>query len=116
LAERKARSIATEVLKKAEAYKEQHHIQTDNKVEVIKSSAEARLAVAESRSLALTKEADAESANSSHMEGMRRHDEKLKMAKSLKAMSEKGHMIVSGKNGQDVLNFYNETLDVIAKR
>lgn len=64
----------------------------------------------------MTKEAEAESSNSEHMEGMRRHDEKLKMAKSLQAMSESGHMIVSGKNGQDVLNFYNDTLDVVAKR
>ena len=47
----------------------------------------------------MTKEAEAESSNSEHMEGMRKHDEKMKMAKSLKSMAQSGHMIVSGKNG-----------------
>jgi hypothetical protein len=51
---------------------------------VIRSQAEARLAVAENRCQALGKEAEAESSNSQHMEGMRRHTEKLKMAGSLK--------------------------------
>ena len=50
------------------------------------------------------------------MEGERRHNEKMKMANSLKVMAEKGHMIVSGKNGQDLLNFYNDTLETVAKR
>ena len=45
------------------------------------------------------------------MEGLRKHNEKLKMAKTMRAMAHNGHMIVSGKNGQDVLNFYNDTLD-----
>ena len=111
LAERRAQKKATEILKAAEAYKEQHHIHTDTQVQIIKSNAEARLAVAESKCEALTKEANAESQNSEQMEGLRKHNEKLKMAKTLKAMAHNGHMIVSGKNGQDVLNFYNETLD-----
>lgn len=74
------------------------------------------MAVAENECAAYTKEATAESANADFMEGERRHNEKMKMANSLKVMAEKGHMIVSGKNGQDLLNFYNDTLETVAKR
>ena len=64
----------------------------------------------------MTKEAEAEMANSQHMEGLRKHDEKMKMAKSLEAMAKNGKMVIAGKNGQDVLNFYNETLETVANR
>jgi len=99
LAEARAKSEATAILKKAEAYRDAHHIATETKVQIITSEAEARLSVAENKCQALSKEADAEMANSNNMEGMRRHTEKLKMADSLKAISESGHMIISGKNG-----------------
>ena len=83
LAEARAQSIATTCLKEAEAYQEKHHIYTDTKVAIIKSEADARLAVAENKAQALTKEAEAEEANSDSMEGLRKHDEKMKMAGSL---------------------------------
>jgi len=41
------------------------------------------------------------------MEGVRRHTEKMKLADGLKQLAGKGHMIVSGKNGQQVLDYYN---------
>jgi hypothetical protein len=45
------------------------------------------------------------------MEGLRKHDEKMKMAGSLKSIATNGQMVISGKNGQEILNFYNDTLD-----
>ena len=74
------------------------------------------MVVAESNAAAIQKEAGAEAANSDYMEGARKHDEKLKMAKALRHLAEKGHMVVSGKKGQEVLDFYNDTLDVVSKR
>lgn len=50
------------------------------------------------------------------MEGLRKHKEKLKMAESLAEMAKHGKMVIAGKNGQDVLNFYNETLETVANR
>ena len=50
------------------------------------------------------------------MEGMRRHTEKMHMNKALGKLAKKGHMIVSGENGDKVLNYYNEALDSVAKR
>jgi hypothetical protein len=88
----------------------------DEEVVIIKTEADARLEVAKNRSAALIKEADAELNNSNNMEGMRRHTEKMEMNRALKKLAKKGHMVVSGDNGDKVLNFYNDTLDTINKR
>jgi hypothetical protein len=40
----------------------------------------------------------------------------MKLADSLKNLASNGKMIVSGKNGTDVLNYYSQTLDLIASR
>lgn len=60
------------------------------------------------------KESAAEASHSNNMEGKRRHDEKLHMTKALKDVASSGHMIVSNKNGQSVLDFYNSALDSVA--
>tara|TARA_B110000503_G_C6887697_1_gene305405 strand:+ start:485 stop:601 length:117 start_codon:yes stop_codon:yes gene_type:complete len=38
------------------------------------------------------------------------------MAESLKNVAKSGHIVVSGKNGQGLLDYFNGTLDKIAKR
>jgi len=50
------------------------------------------------------------------MEGSRRHTEKLHMSKALKDVASKGHMVISNKNGQGVLDYFNNSLDIVAKR
>lgn len=50
------------------------------------------------------------------MEAIRRHNEKMKLADGLQNLARKGNMIVSGENGQKVLDFYNQTLDLVASR
>ena len=49
----------------------------------MRSNAAARLEVAKNKSSALIKEANSETANSSKMEGMRRHTEKMLLESSL---------------------------------
>ena len=88
----------------------------DAEVDVIKANASARLDIAENKSKALEKEALAELQQSDNMEPMRRHMEKMKLNTSLQVLAEKGNMVVSGKNGQQVLDFYNGTIDQIAER
>lgn len=85
--------------KESEAYKLEQETIADTAVAVLKSQAQTRLDVAKDTSQALIKEADAESANSNSMEGMRRHTEKMEMNKALEKIAKKGHMVVSGKNG-----------------
>jgi len=103
-------------MKEAEAYKEKCHIQADIEAQIIRENANTRLEVAKNKSQALIKEAQAEEKASAPMEGMRRHTEKMKLAEGLKNLASKGHMIVSDKNGQQVLDYYNQTLDLVGYR
>ena len=64
----------------------------------------------------MIKEAEAESKNSANMEAMRRHTEKLRLAGSLQDVAFNGKMVVAGKNGQEVLDFFNSTLELVASR
>ena len=73
LAKMRAEAEAIEATSKADAYMLQQKQIADTKATKIRLNAETRLAVAQSRSTALMKEADAESGNSNNMEGMRRH-------------------------------------------
>ena len=116
LAEARSEAFKTKVMKEAEAYKEKCHIQADIEAQIIRENANTRLEVAKNKSQALIKEAQAEEKASAPMEGMRRHTEKMKLAEGLKNLASKGHMIVSDKNGQQVLDYYNQTLDLVGYR
>jgi hypothetical protein len=116
LAKVRAEAYQTKVIKEAEAYKTQQELLADNNAKIMSENADSRLAVAKDKSQALIKEAGAEERSSTAMEGMRRHEEKMKLADSMQELASKGHMIVSGKNGQQVLDYYNNTLDLVAKR
>jgi hypothetical protein len=91
-------------------------LEADIQSQIITENADARLEVAKNKSQALMKEAAAEGNASAAMEGMRRHKEKMKLAGGLKSLASQGHMVVAGANGQKVLDFYNQTLDLIASR
>lgn len=116
LAELRANTFKTKVLMEAEAYKIKCMIEADNKATIIRENAQARLQVAKNKSEALIKEASAEEKAQTSLEGMRRHTEKMTLAESLQNLASKGHMIVAGQNGQKVLDFYNQTLDLVASR
>jgi hypothetical protein len=116
LAVLRSNAFKTKVLMEAEAYKVKCMIEADQKAAIIKENAQSRLEVAKDKSQALIKEAVAEEKAQSSMEGIRRHNEKMALADSLQNLAAKGHMVVSGENGQKFLNFYNETLDIVASR
>ena len=116
LAQVRAEAFQTKVLKEAGAYKIKMHTEADIKAKIIRDNAEARLAVAKDKGEAMIKEAVSEEKSSNAMEGTRRHDEKMKLAESLKTLSSNGHMVISGKSGQQVLDYYNNTLEIISKR
>lgn len=116
LAELRANAFKTKVLKEAEAYRIKCKIEAENKAQIIRDNANARLEVAKNKSEALIKEATAEERAQAAMDGLRRHTEKMKLAEGLQKLASSGHMIVSGENGQKVLDFYNQTLDLVASR
>lgn len=101
---------------KAQAYHEERKARADSEAEIIRKKAQARLETANNKSRALMIEAQAEANNSGYMEGHRRHTEKMEMTDALKTLAYNGHIVVSGKTGQDVLNYYSSTLERVAKR
>mmetsp|Transcript_4395 Transcript_4395/g.7449 ORF Transcript_4395/g.7449 Transcript_4395/m.7449 type:complete len:384 (-) Transcript_4395:74-1225(-) len=116
LAEARAKAKATTITKQAEAYFEQQKINADNEASIIRENAQARLEVAQGKSEALIKEANAEESHAPNMDQLRKFAEKLKLQEALKKLAQNGHMVISGKNGQDILNFYNKTIEEVTHR
>ncbi len=59
-------------------------------------------------------EASAESSNSQYLEGKRRHEEKLALTSAMD--NSKVKIVLSGQNGQEMLNFYGDTFKTIQER
>jgi hypothetical protein len=47
----------------------------------------------------------------SSLQGLRKHIERLGAAKALKVLAERGNVVVSGKSGSDILQYYNKALE-----
>lgn len=103
-------------MKEAEAYAIKMKIEADNEAQIIRNNAQARLNVAKNKSEALIKEATAEEKAASSLEVVRRFEEKMKLAKGLENLARKGHMVISGENGKQVLDYYNNAIDLINSR
>jgi hypothetical protein len=50
------------------------------------------------------------------MEGTRRHDEKMTLVSGMSKMARYQKMVVAGGNGQKVLEYFNDTVDLVGKR
>ena len=59
-------------------------------------------------------EASAETNYTNYLQGKRIHEEKMHLLESLK--DTKAKIVVSGKNGQELLDFYSNTLTQIEQR
>ena len=116
LAEKRANAHKTKVLQEAEAYRQMKTIEADTQAKIIMECAETRYNVAKNKSQALIKEATAEEKSSAAMEGIRRHTEKMKLAASLQELAKRGKMVISGKNGQQVMDFFNSTIVQVGNR
>lgn len=50
------------------------------------------------------------------MEGMRRHTEKMTLAESLKTVGKGGKIVISGKSGKEMLDYFSDTLNLVSSR
>jgi len=82
-------------------------------VEVLSAIAQNRLDVAKLKTLAQQVEADAENAQSGNLENKRKQEQKLKMADNLSSLAANNKLVISGKNGEDLLNYFKETTDLV---
>ena len=79
----------------------------------MRQEAQARLDVAKDKTEALITEAKAESAHTDKFEGLRKFEQRMKLQSALQQLASNGKVILAGKNGQDVLNYYNKTVQEV---
>lgn len=91
-------------------------MEADNEADVIRKNADARLEVAKDKTKALVIESVQESNQQGNMAATRKHTEKMKLNSALEVLAQRGHMVVSGANGQQVLNFFNQTIEQVTKQ
>jgi vacuolar-type H+-ATPase subunit E/Vma4 len=116
LAEIRANTKRTKLIKNAESFKEKQTLLANTEAEMIRANANARLSVAKDKSALLIKESVAEANAQENMNPMRKHAEKMKLNDALKTMSKNANIVLSGKNGQSLLDFYNNTITEISGR
>jgi hypothetical protein len=58
-------------------------------------------------------EADAEEVSSQNMINRRKQKERVKMAEQMTSLVGLGHIVLSGKQGDDFLNFFKDTVDLV---
>ena len=75
--------------------------------------AENRFAASKEKSAALSIEADAEASQSANLENKRKAEEKMLTAKNMSLLAKNNKIVISGKNGEDLLNFFKETTDLV---
>lgn len=75
--------------------------------------AENRLESSRKKSVALSTEADAEAVQSGNLENKRKFEQKMKTAENMAILAQNSHMVISGKSGDDLLNFFKETTDLV---
>lgn len=76
-------------------------------------SAQTRVNVAQNKAQASTRESEAELAMSGNLENSRKHVERMKMTANLTNLSAKGKIVISGKNGEQLLSFFKEIGDMV---
>ena len=58
-------------------------------------------------------EADSENAQAANLDAVRKFDQKMKMTQNLQTTIRNNKIILSGENGDQLLNFFKETNDLV---
>jgi hypothetical protein len=62
---------------------------------------------------AYTLEADAEAGQSANLENKRKHEQRMLVARNNAAIAKNNKIVISGKNGEELLNFFQQTNDQV---
>lgn len=112
-AEQRAKKEAENILAQAKAYAETKLAEATAQREALKLTAGARLESAKLRQAGITAEAESESAQAVNLDPKRKFEQKQKMADNMKQMIANNKIIVSGESGEQLLNFFKETTDLV---
>lgn len=112
-AEQRAKKEAERILAEAKAYAETRMAETNANKESLKIRAGVRFESAKLRQQGVIAEAEAESSQATNLDPKRKFEQRLKMAENLQDMVKNNKIIVGGENGDNLLNFFKETSDLV---
>jgi len=112
-AEQRAKKEAEKILAEANAYRESKIAETDAQKEALKIKAQVRFEAARLRQQGVLAEAESENTQAANLDSLRKYDQKIKMAENLKTAIRNNKIILSGENGENLLNFFKETNDLV---
>lgn len=94
----------------ADSYSAKTKVLAENDSKVIRINADGRLESAKNTSSAQTMIARAEGQAQSYLEPQRKHEEAMEKVSVLERMARNARMVISGKNGEDILSFFRKAL------
>ena len=94
----------------AEAHESATKVIADSEAQIIMVNAAARLESSQNLSSAAITKARAEGQAAQVLEASRKHDEELEKVNIQVRMAKQAKMVISGQNGEQILNFYKKTL------
>ena len=112
-AEQRSKKEAERILAEAKAYQESKIAETDAQKEALKIKAQVRFEAARLRQQGILSEADSENAQAANLDAVRKFDQKMKMTQNLQTTIRNNKIILSGENGDQLLNFFKETNDLV---
>ena len=75
--------------------------------------AENRLEAAKLRTQALIQEAEAEGNNAQNLDNKRRHEQRMKLAEDMSDLVRNNKVVLSGKQGEELLGYFRDTTKLI---
>ena len=95
----------------ADSYSAMTKVLAENQAKIVRISADARLESAKNSSQAQLTVARAEGQAQAYLEGQRKHAEAMEKVGVLEQMARNVRMVISGKNGQDLIGYFRKALD-----
>ena len=112
-AEQRAKKEAERILAEANAFKETKIAETDAQKEALKIKAHVRFEASKLKQQGVMAEAEAENANAANLDPIRKYEQKIKMTENLQTAIRNNKIIISGENGEQLLNYFKETNDLV---
>ena len=100
----------TELMSLSNSYKKETIVAADALAKIIMPDADARLEAAQHISQAAISKARAEGQAQQYFIPLRQHEVDLKKIQVQERMAEKAKLVISGKNGEEVLKFFKNSM------
>ncbi|CDW76814.1 UNKNOWN [Stylonychia lemnae] len=112
-AEQRGKKLSEQLVAEAKAYAEAKIIEVNSRKINMIQSAQTRLQYAKLRSNGLMLEGDAEGSQTQNLQNKRQHEERMASVNNFVQLVKENSIIIGGKTGEEFLNYFKETQDLI---